>query len=103
MDCGQILKQIREQHKLSQTDLARLLNLTRYSISDIEAGRSTIRLEYLITLSNHFNLSVDYLIGNTRYAERHPDINAMLDKLNPSNMILAKQLIQTLLNHQTSN
>jgi transcriptional regulator with XRE-family HTH domain len=49
---GEILKAIREERGLSQGDLsAKLKNLSKSHISDIENGRRTVNLERVVELS----------------------------------------------------
>lgn len=57
------IKMLRENHKLSQADLARKLGVTRSSINAWEMGISTPSTTCLVELSNLFHISIDYLLG----------------------------------------
>lgn len=57
------IKELREERKESQQKLAMLLNVSQTMISRYEQGQACPDIEMLITLSKHFHVSVDYLIG----------------------------------------
>jgi transcriptional regulator with XRE-family HTH domain len=63
---AQIAERIREARKsagLSQGQVARLMNLHRPTISEIEAGNRRVSAEELSTLANMFDVSVAWLVG----------------------------------------
>ena len=53
------IKMIREEHKLTQEDLAKILNVSRNAISNYETGTRTPDLNVIIELCNHFNIKLD--------------------------------------------
>lgn len=55
------LRDLREDNDLSQTEVASLLNIPQTVYSRYERGYQTIPLEHLITLSKHYQVSLDYL------------------------------------------
>lgn len=57
------IKALREQKGLTQTALARKLNITRSSVNAWEMGISTPSTQYIIELSKIFDVSADYLLG----------------------------------------
>ena len=57
------IKELREDKKESQQKLAMLLNVSQTMISRYELGQAYPDVEMLITLAEHFGVSVDYLIG----------------------------------------
>ena len=57
------LKRLREEHSLTQTDLAQKLGVTTASISKYELGIVTPDVEKLIMYGKIFQTSVDYLVG----------------------------------------
>ena len=59
------LKDLRLEKKLTQKELALLLNLTSNSICEWEKGRSSPGIESLKKLSEIFECSIDYLVGNS--------------------------------------
>lgn len=62
------IKRIREQHGLSQTELARKLGITRSSVNAWEMGISVPSTQYLVELSELFKVSTDYLLGITTFS-----------------------------------
>lgn len=57
------LKQLRKGHNLSQEELAKLLNVSRSSISSYENNSRSPDKDTLIRLAILFGISVDYLLG----------------------------------------
>ena len=56
------LYQLRKNSGLSQEQLAEQLNVSRQAISKWESGTAVPESEKLITISNYFGVSVDYLL-----------------------------------------
>lgn len=54
---------VRKKAKLTQTELAEKLNVTRGTIANWESGTSNPNIEMLLELSRFFSVSVDYLIA----------------------------------------
>lgn len=59
------LKPLRLAAGQTQTEVARLLGVSREAYSMYETGKRQPGLEALDTLAAHFRVSVDYLIGRT--------------------------------------
>lgn len=53
---------LRKKNGLSQEQLAEKLNVSRQAISKWESGTAVPESEKLITISNYFGVSVDYLL-----------------------------------------
>ena len=66
------LKDIREDHDLSQKEMAKILNVNRSTYSLWELGINIIPIKYLSTFSDYFNYSIDYVLGLTN--NRNKDI-----------------------------
>lgn len=60
---GKKIKKLRKDNKISQQELACILNVTRYHVSNIETGRSGVALSGLYRLCKHFDISADYFLG----------------------------------------
>lgn len=56
------VKELRKQKKLSQTELARMLNVHQTAISQWETGRTEPDTEIQKELADIFNVSLDYLM-----------------------------------------
>ena len=59
------MKLLREQHNLSQTDLAKILNISRQSYNFYENEKRDPDTTMLIRIADFFNVSLDYLLGRT--------------------------------------
>ena len=59
------LKFIREDHDLTQTDVAKLLNTTRQQVSKWETGVQMMGVDKYVVLAKYYNISLDYLLGLT--------------------------------------
>lgn len=56
------IKILREKFKLTQSELAKELNLTRSAVNSWEMGITTPSVEYIIKLARLFNVSTDYIL-----------------------------------------
>ncbi len=65
MNYYQRLKDMREDHDLTQSDIAKLLSTTRQQVSKWETGAQMMGVDKYIILAKHYNVSVDYLLGLT--------------------------------------
>lgn len=54
-------KEIRGLLDLKQREIAELTNISRGAYANIEAETANVKLKYLLTYCNTFNLSMDYL------------------------------------------
>lgn len=60
---GLKIKELRAEKKLTQNDLANVLNVTQDSISLWEKGKRIPDTQYIIMLAIYFDVSADYLLG----------------------------------------
>lgn len=56
------LKSLREEHNMSQQEIANILNVSQRTYSYYENGR-TIPPRLLIKLAKYYNVSMDYMLG----------------------------------------
>lgn len=59
------LKNLREDHDLSQSDIAKYLNISQRTYSYYETGGRDIPIQILIKLADYYNTSIDYLVNRT--------------------------------------
>ena len=57
------LKKFRKDNNLTQEKLAKILNISRTTITEYERGTNFIATPFLYTISSKFNISADYLLG----------------------------------------
>lgn len=59
------IKQLRNEKNINQDVIAKLLGLEVAGVSKLETGRVPLKDEYIIKLSEYFNVSTDYLLGKS--------------------------------------
>ncbi|MCI8352177.1 MAG: helix-turn-helix transcriptional regulator [Clostridia bacterium] len=59
------IRDLREDHDLTQSQIAKILNMSQTGYSQYEIGKNDIPTRILIQLSKYYNTSVDYLLGLT--------------------------------------
>lgn len=57
------IRDLREDHDMSQTELAKLLCMSQTRYSKYETGENDIPTVILIKLSSIYNVSIDYMLG----------------------------------------
>lgn len=75
MILGEMIQELRKDKNLDQKDLARLLNVSTGTISNYETGTHTPSIENILKLADFFNVSVDYLLGNTALRYKFSNFN----------------------------
>ena len=62
------IRDLREEHDLTQTNVAGLLCVGQRTYADYESGKIRIPINSLLRLAQHYDVSVDYISGacNTR-------------------------------------
>ena len=63
MEPYQRLRDMREDHDLTQADIARILQTTQEQISKYEIGKQMMGIDKYIRLAQYYNVSLDYLTG----------------------------------------
>ena len=69
MEYSNRILELRTGNNLTQNDLAKILNISRSTYKDYELQISIIPIKHLLTLSNYFHVSIDYLLGLTSVKE----------------------------------
>jgi transcriptional regulator with XRE-family HTH domain len=107
---AQIAERIREARKsagLSQAQVAKLMNLHRPTISEIEAGNRRVSAEELSTLANMFDVSVAWLVGEASETVETDDPRIQLaarelKKLKPEDLDRLMRLLASMRSAETS-
>lgn len=66
------IRELREDHDLNQTQVAKMLGMSQTGYSKYETGENDVPTDILIKLAKFYNTSVDYLLGETEVADRYP-------------------------------
>ena len=56
---------LRKERKETQVQLAESIGIASRSLQELESGRVRPQYETLMSLADHFNVSLDYLTGRT--------------------------------------
>lgn len=59
------LRDLREDNDLTQKQIADILGTKQTIYSRYERGYQNIPLEFLLTLADYYNVSIDYIFGRT--------------------------------------
>lgn len=80
-----ILKKLRNEKKITQRELAKLLNLSPSTIAMYETAQRKPDFETLEKIANFFDVSTDYLLGRTNI--RNPYKEAVLKETKASHYL----------------
>ena len=69
------LKDLREDHDYTQQQVADAIGITQRKYSYIETGVQQLTAEVLVPLARFYEVSVDYLLGETDEPRRYPASN----------------------------
>lgn len=67
------LKDLREDHDYTQQQVAEKIGITQRKYSYIETGVQQLTAEVLVALARFYEVSVDYLLGETDVTARYPE------------------------------
>lgn len=62
---GEMLRELRDERRLTQTELANMLHISKSAISSYEIGASLPPMERALELADFFGVSLDYLFGRS--------------------------------------
>lgn len=72
MNYAERIRSLREDNDLTQSQIARLLQVGQRTYCDYELGNTRIPVDSLIILARHYNVSMDYICGLTRNKGEFP-------------------------------
>ena len=62
----EVLRELREDHDIKQSTIARVLGTTQQVYSRYENGVNEMPIRHLRTLCEYYNVSADYVLGLKR-------------------------------------
>ena len=74
------IRDLREDRDLTQKQVAQLLGMSQTGYSKYETGENDIPTTILIKLSRLYNVSIDYLLGETNDPVRHSPLYPQTQK-----------------------
>ena len=63
----EIIRNLREDKDLTQTDVAKILGVSQRVYSNYECGQVEISLDSLMKLADYYGVSMDYILGRSKY------------------------------------
>lgn len=84
------LRELREEHNLSQQEVANKTGIKQGMYSNYETGKSVPNLDVLTTLARFFRVSLDYLVGFMLLEKEDRDV---ANNLNISNAELTGRIL----------
>lgn len=67
------IRDLREDHDMTQKQLAQLLGMSQTGYSKYETGENDIPTSILIELASIYNTNIDYMLGLTNYKKSYPN------------------------------
>ena len=77
MEISKRIKALREEHHMTQEDLAKILNISRNAISNYENGVRTPDLNVVKDLCDHFNITLDSFFKEELEYRKTPNMNLL--------------------------
>ena len=74
MSTGTTIRDLRKQHRLSQTELAKAVHVSQATVTAWETGKAEPSSSALNTLASYFNVSADYLLGRKSVDNKTADL-----------------------------
>jgi len=65
------IRDLREDHDLNQTAVAKMLGMSQTGYSKYETGENDVPTQVLIRLAEFYHTSVDYILGQTDNPNRY--------------------------------
>lgn len=65
------IRDLREDHDMNQTQIAKVLGMSQTGYSKYETGENDIPTSILIKLADYYNTSIDYILGQTDNPNRY--------------------------------
>ena len=72
MKYAERIRALREDAELTQTAVAELLNVGQRTYCDYELGKTRIPVDNLIILAKYYNVSMDYICGESDIRREFP-------------------------------
>lgn len=60
---AQKIRDLRNDHDLSQAQIAEILGTTKNQVGKYERGEQEMPIKHLISLCNYYGVSADYILG----------------------------------------
>lgn len=72
MTYNERIRELREDHFLTQQKIADLLHIGQRTYADYESGKTRIPVASLMILAKYYNVSMDYISGASNIKNEYP-------------------------------
>lgn len=79
---GKRLKQLRKENNKTQEEVSKQIEITRATLSRYEKGEIEPPITTVMDLANYFNVSLDWLAGNSEIKDPNINSNKLLELYN---------------------
>ena len=96
---GKRIQEYRRKKKLTQEQLAELIDVTPHFLSSLERGIYNIKLDTLVQIINHLDCSADDIfcdVVNNGYKTRACQLSDMIEKLSPEERSRVLDVVEAL-------
>lgn len=66
------IREIREDHSITQQKIADLLHIGQRTYADYESGKTRIPVDSLLILAKFYDVSMDYITGASNLPTKYP-------------------------------
>ena len=66
------IREIREDHSITQQKIADLLHIGQRTYADYESGKTRIPVDSLMILAKFYDVSMDYITGASNLRTKYP-------------------------------
>ena len=70
MTFGEVLRSLRKQHHLTQSELAKALQVAESAVSMWERGRRRPDMEMMERIADYFKVDMNYLFGKSDFVSK---------------------------------
>ncbi|MGN0156229.1 MAG: helix-turn-helix domain-containing protein [Lachnospiraceae bacterium] len=72
MKYNERIREIREDHFLTQQKVADLLHVGQRTYADYESGKTRIPIDNIMILAKYYDVSMDYITGASNIKTKYP-------------------------------
>ena len=91
---GRNIKRLRRQNKMTQEQLAEMMNVSIQMVSNLERGNKAIRIDNLINLSQILDISTDYILTGKETTDDIQALTARIAQLPDRDRKMVEMLVE---------
>lgn len=91
---GKRIQSRRKQLKLTQEQLAEMMNVSIQMVSNLERGNKAIRIDNLINLSQILDVSTDYILTGKATADDNEALTSRIAQLSPKDRKMIELMVE---------